>query len=728
MEAFGFKAFITEARRRRVFRVVALYIVGAWIALQASALAFPGLDIPDFAIRYVWIGAALVLPVALFFGWRYDISDGRIVRTADSDTESALPAGRADYFILTAMSILVVVILIQLAGAISGSRVTSIRRVAVTDVDPNSIAVLPFVNMSSDQEQEYFSDGLSEELLNLLAKIPRLKVISRSSSFSFKGKGLDTRTIANQLDVALVLEGSVRKSGDKIRVTAQLIEAPTDTHLWSDTYDRNLADVFAIQDEIAAAIVSALGDQLAIEVSEVAKARITDSVEAHEAFLRGRYMAAKRTPKSVAEAIREFENAIDLDPEFALAHGELAITNMLGYASRPDAESVSKLTPHIFKAMAHEPALPEARAAAGHYSWFQGNLEEALDYFQQASKINPNYSDVYVWMALILEYELGRYAEAFEARKKARILDPLSIIALSNYIYALMDRNRLEEADRELAKLEVLSPLAHSELLAFRNGLGGDWANFAFGALDMLLINPEDTRMLGRLQNSLALLGLEAEARAIQEPIQPVKLSLLGDPAGAVEVVDKMLESDPNSHALREFLGLVLAGAGDYARARPILEDLWAQHRDQTMSGLGAYFPAALLAIRSNAGEEVHLDELLLAIRQEAQQMEEAGITLVTWNMSKDFDLGLAHFMSGETEQGLELITRAVEQGYFVPSNEVYMQSLYDDPGFAAIENIQRFRRNRERDMFLTVVCADNKYEKVWKPESATCEQFAESE
>jgi tetratricopeptide (TPR) repeat protein len=249
------------------------------------------------------------------------------------------------------------------------------------------------------------------------------------------------------------------------------------------------------------------------------------------------------------------------------------------------------------------------------------------------------------------------------------------------------------------------------------------------GTLDALMLNPEELAMLARLQNNLALLGLEAEARAIQEPIQPNKLSLLGDPAGAVELVDKMLESDPTSQGLREFLGLVLAGAGDYTRAGPILEELWEQHRDQTMSGLGAYFPAALFAIRSSAGEEVHLDELLLAIRQEALRMEEAGITLVTWNMSSDFDQGLAHFLAGDIEQGLKLITRAVEDGYFIPSNEVYMQNLYDEPGFAAIRNLQRSRREQERNKFLAVVCQDNnKYAEIWKPESATCERFTESQ
>jgi TolB-like protein len=191
-----------------------------------------------------------------------------------------------------------------------------------------SIAVLPFVNMSSDPEQEYFSDGISEELLNLLAKIPDLRVISRSSAFSFKGKNFDSPTIAAQLNVAHILEGSVRKAGNQVRITAQLIEARSDTHLWSETYDRDLDDIFAMQDEISAAIIGALKERLGLQFEAAPRVIAAASTEAHDAYLRGRYLMAQRTQATIEGAVREFEKAIEIDPDYARAHAELAIATL----------------------------------------------------------------------------------------------------------------------------------------------------------------------------------------------------------------------------------------------------------------------------------------------------------------------------------------------------------------------------------------------------------------
>ena len=189
----------------------------------------------------------------------------------------------------------------------------------------NSIAVLPFVNMSSDPEQEYFSDGISEELLNLLSKIPELRVISRSSSFAFKGEKTDIPTVAKKLNVAHVLEGSVRKAGNLVRITAQLIDARTDTHLWSETYERELENIFDLQDEISEAIVGALKESLNIQLETAPKTITATNTEAHDAYLRGRYLVVQRTPTTIEAAVHEFEKAITLDPDFALAHAELAM-------------------------------------------------------------------------------------------------------------------------------------------------------------------------------------------------------------------------------------------------------------------------------------------------------------------------------------------------------------------------------------------------------------------
>jgi TolB-like protein len=221
--------------------------------------------------------------------------------------------------------------------------------------------------MSSDVEQEYFSDGISEELLNLLPKVPNLRVISRSSSFAFKGRDIDIPTIAAQLNVAHILEGSVRKTGNKVRITAQLIEARTDTHLWTETYDRELNDIFVIQDEISAAIVAALRESLGLEGDVLPKAYVTKNSEAYEAYLSGAYQLAQRIPIGIEGSVRAFSKAVELDPDYAPAHAQLAIATLMlphfvGLAF-PDAITLAE--PQIEQAMTLDPTLAEAYAASG---------------------------------------------------------------------------------------------------------------------------------------------------------------------------------------------------------------------------------------------------------------------------------------------------------------------------------------------------------------------------
>ena len=252
------KQLLEEMRRRRVFRSAGLYIVCAWVVVQIALAAFPALSISETAIRYVWLAALLGFPLAVFFGWRYDIEGGRVVRTISSPQGAPLALGRTDYLLLAALGVISVVILAGSLWEISTAEHEQNAIIAPSDVDVMSVAVLPFVNLSGDQENEYFSDGLTETLLHMLAQLKDLKVAARTSSFAFKGENADIRTIAASLSVAHVLEGSVQKSGNRIRVTAQLIRADDGFHVWSQNYDRTLDDVFAIQDEISLDVASAL--------------------------------------------------------------------------------------------------------------------------------------------------------------------------------------------------------------------------------------------------------------------------------------------------------------------------------------------------------------------------------------------------------------------------------------------------------------------------------------
>jgi len=322
-----------------------------------------------------------------------------------------------------------------------------------------SIAVMPFVNMSSDPEQEYFSDGISEEILNVLAKIPNLQVTSRSSAFAFKGDKINIADVAKKLGVRNILEGSVRKSGNRIRITAQLIEAGTDAHLWSETYDRELIDIFVIQDEISSAIVVALKDKLGINASAQKKADGEINLDAHNEYLQGRFFIEKRTPETVAKALSHFNNAIAIDPNYAPAWMGKAwaihFSSEFNYGSMPVSTSTKMALPAIDKALSLDPLLPESHAVKGLIIDADGTeTEKSIPYFQRALELNPNYSDAITWYAGALPSEPML---RLELREKAVRLNPISILSNINYAYSLLDFERYDEAEEVAEHLRSIN-------------------------------------------------------------------------------------------------------------------------------------------------------------------------------------------------------------------------------------------------------------------------------
>lgn len=317
-----------------------------------------------------------------------------------------------------------------------------------------SIAVLPFVNMSGDQEQEYFSEGLSEELLNLLSKIQDLKVISRTSSFSFKGKNEDVRKIGKTLGVGNILEGSVRKSGNTIRITAQLIEVRNGTHLWSETYDRSIEDIFKVQDEISVAVVQ----QLKTKLLSPNKTAVTENTAAHSLYLKGRYEWGKRTREGFLKSIDYFNQAIQEDPQYSLAYAGIAdsYTLLCGYHILSPEASISKAKTAAEKAMQLNPTLAEAYEATGHIEFLADfNWQKAEDNYQEAIQLNPSFATARQRYALMRATQ-GRFTEAQEGIKKAQELDPLSkIINTDVGLVYLLTGNAIKTIDQCKEVLDI---------------------------------------------------------------------------------------------------------------------------------------------------------------------------------------------------------------------------------------------------------------------------------
>ncbi len=367
-----------ELGRRRVFRALVGYGVAAFAVLQVIEPIMHGLHWPDAVLSYVVVALALGFPIVVTLAWIFDVRGGRVERTLPAPSASPLKGARL------ALLLVGIGLLAATPGVVWYFVVRGIGKPAASQPAP-SIAVLPFVNLSSDKENEYFSDGMTEEIINALANVEGLRVVARTSAFSFKGKNLNVRKIGEELNVATVLEGSVRRQGTQIRIAAQLIGVADGYHLWSNTYDRELSNVFSIEDELARSIVQALKPKL-VQTSLVQ--RSTASMEAHDLYLKGRYFLNQRSKEGLRRACALFEQAIAIDAGYALAHSGLADCYSLSidYAGERAAGMVPKAKLHALKALELDPGFDLPRVALVHSYSDMGRFAEALAVIDQAPR------------------------------------------------------------------------------------------------------------------------------------------------------------------------------------------------------------------------------------------------------------------------------------------------------------------------------------------------------
>ena len=421
-----------ELKRRNVIRVTLVYIVVTWLSVQVADIMFQSFGTPDWVMK-TFIGfLALGFPVAVVIAWAFEITPEGIKKEKDVDRSKSIThkTGRKFDYAIIGMLVLGLGYVVMDSYILTNGETPGGEPAVGQASSVASIAVLPFVNMSADEENEYFSDGISEELLNVLVRIEGLRVASRTSSFSFKGKGLDIPTIAKQLDVEHVLEGSVRKSGNRVRVTAQLIDVKTDKHLWSDTYDRELTDIFAIQDEIAQNIVEALKHTLGagIASAELASTKSTDNMDAYQLYLQGRYLWQRRGEDNIRSSIELFKEAIDMDPGFARAWSNLAAAYVVldGYSD----ETLAAMTPLALdaaeKAIELDPNLAEPY---GVYAFLEGqgggDWAKGEAAYVRALELEPGNATLNGWYGIHL-VEAGYVQDAYASMQKAYELDPVS--------------------------------------------------------------------------------------------------------------------------------------------------------------------------------------------------------------------------------------------------------------------------------------------------------------
>ena len=462
---------VSELRRRNVFRVAFAYVIIAWLILQVGDTLAPALHLAEWVNTALAFFLILGLPIALVFAWAYELTPEGLKKEKNVDRDRSIThaTGRKLDFVIIAMLVVALGFFsydkfvldpdrdaVEIEAAVQVAQGQIANAVEPQD-SAKSIAVLPFLNMSDDANNESFSDGVSEEILNLLANVPELQVTSRSSAFSFKGQNVDIPTIAAKLNVAHVLEGSVRKADNQLRITAQLIDVVTDTHLWSETYDRELKGVFAIQDEIAAAVVGALKITL---LDNAPKAIETDP-EAYALYLQGLYLFDQFTAEALQQAETLLNAALAIDPGFAPAWTTLGLVyhhHASAFGGRP-LDEANELARHaIQQALAIDPQYGRAYAALGNiemrYDW---DFALAFEHLQQALALNP--SDAMILQRIAkLHSILGRVDEAIDLTRKSIVLDPVSPIAHYDLGRRFYFANRLDEATVSLQMALSLNP------------------------------------------------------------------------------------------------------------------------------------------------------------------------------------------------------------------------------------------------------------------------------
>ena len=593
-----------ELKRRNVIRMAGLYLVGAWLIVQVAGTVLPMFGAPDWLPRSIVLLMVIGFLPALAFAWIFELTPAGLKRDADVPAEDSIAphtGRRMDRLIIAVLGVALLFLALdrfvllprrEAAAALEHAQQPAARPATAAPAGPalgrQSIAVLPFTDLSPNHDQEYFSDGMAEEILNALAQVKGLKVAGRTSSFFYKGRNQDLRVIGRELGVAHVLEGSVRKQGDKVRITAQLILASDGSHLFSESYDGDLRDVFELQEKIARAITDKLQVVLDGEQQKRLVPVATDIPEAYNLYLQASAIFERRDGPHMLDAVAALEKAIALDPKYARAQSRLAVLHVVlpTYTGGGVADSVPLVREHARAAIALDPTLAEPYAALGMMTDHSGQLVAQLANFDTALRLEPNDPLSNFWYGLQLARS-GYLSRGNALVERALQIDPLLPNALrwrGNFLLLAGKPSAAEPylrraraaglmiADRELAEIEALK--------GNRAAAAPLWANGA--AAPFLSVGVESAKVIGEglygdaaaRARTLALIDAYLARKPTQVPgLLPLVLFQLGEPARALDVLRTTISSDTSDIEVSIWTDAgrairVLPGFQDYIRQR----------------------------------------------------------------------------------------------------------------------------------------------------------------
>ncbi len=669
----------------------------AWLVIEVSSVVFPALHVPEWALTVVVSLALGGFPVVLLLSWLFDITPSGLVKTeplAEGAKEVHRVARRAIDFVVIGVLL-----------AIIGYLVYDQNLIGPWVGEDKSIAVLPFVDLSQEGDNEYFSDGISEELLNSLVGVDGLRVAARTSSFAFKNRNEDIRAIGEQLNVNTVLEGSVRRSGDQVRITAQLINVDDGFHLWSSTYDRRLDDIFSIQAEIAQSIVDALKLQLIGDSQVMAAASADVDIRAYDLYLLGRHHWHQRTPESLNRALDLFQQAIAIEESFALAYTGLADTYLLldGYGDLSTDDALSRAELPVARALALDDQLAEAYASLGLLRFNQKDISAAELALRKAVDLNPNYSMAHMWLGLVLDRSAGPEASLAEYRRAMEV-DPLHPVVQTNFANALGATGRYQDAVTQNLAILQRDPGIDSVYFTLaqlheRYGQLGEAARVAGrgveqtdGPLSYLALAtavaklgdlPRATAYLGeateRFGNSHKTLGAEVSFLLALDDMDAINVLLDVDKLG-----DQIEDGDWATMERMYWAGFVAMRAGDYDIAVRRLETV------RTFAGYmmgpeeSLTMASALAYAQRGAGNEAAAAQILNDAISKSESASRVG-----WRLPQiDALTALCLHMAGQEESARARLAVAVAAGwrdYYALRLQPEAADWFKQPGMAAL-------------------------------------------
>ena len=513
--------FFSELKRRNVYKVAVAYAVVCWLVIQVSSTVLPTFHAPEWVVQTLVVLVALGFPISLVIAWAFELTPEGLKRTEDVDLGAAQrPRHRAWIFVVIIAGVM------SLGLFFLGRYTATTKQSGGPTATQKSIAVLPFANLSRDPDNAYFAAGIQDEIITRLSKITDLNVISCTSTQRFKSSPDDIPAIAVQLGVANILEGSVQRTADAVRVNVQLIRGATDTHLWADTFDRKLTDIFAVESEIAKTIAETLQAKLSGSEQNAIAARPTESTEAYQLYLKGRFFWNKRTGQNLNKAADYFNQAIAADPRYALAYVGLADAYVLMplYGAGAPRDCYPKAKAAAKKALELDDASAEAHTSLAQvHCYYDLDYPQAIREFQRAIELNPNYATAHQWYGSSGLAALGQFDDAVAEVKSAIALDPLSLVINTDLGNTYYRARRYDQAVDQMRKTLEMDPAFYYAHWNLGSALAAKGAlKPAIEEYEKARALNDDPSMLGLLANAYAKSGNKAEALKIRDQLELV--------------------------------------------------------------------------------------------------------------------------------------------------------------------------------------------------------------